>query len=149
MGRPLMSRLSSGRISGPSSIVRPRPSKTRPSISSDTPSSMERPRKRTLLFERLIPVEASKSCTRASEPLISRTLQRRRSPFASSISPSSSYLTFSTLLTSIRGPATSCIVRYSFGIYRSSLLITEANSAASSSEIFLYSSSTLSSTVYL
>ena len=38
------------------------------------------------------------------------------SPFASSISASSSYVTFSTPLTSISGPATSCIVLYSFGI---------------------------------
>ena len=59
IGRPLISLLSSGRISGPSSIGRPRPSNTRPSISPDTPSSMLRPRNRTLLLLRLIPAAFS------------------------------------------------------------------------------------------
>ena len=116
IGNPLMSRRSSGRISGPPSIGRPRPSNTRESISSDTPSSILLPRKRTLLLSRLIPVEASNSCTRALPSSISRTLQRRFSPFASSISPSSSYATSLTPRTSIRGPATSCMVLYSLGI---------------------------------
>ena len=110
MGRPLISMRASGRISGPSSIGRPRPSKTRPSISSDTPSSMLRPRKRTLLLDRLIPVELSKSCTSTSLPFTSSTLHRLVSPLASSISPSSSYVTPSTPRTSISGPATSCML---------------------------------------
>ena len=59
IGRPLISLLSSGRISGPSSIGRPSPSKTRPSISPDTPSSMLRPRKRTLLLLKLMPAAFS------------------------------------------------------------------------------------------
>ena len=116
IGRPLMSSRRSGKISGPSSMGRPRPSKIRPSMSSLTPNSIVLPRKRTRLFERLMPVELSKSCTSALPSLISSTLQRRFSPFASSISASSSYVTFSTPFTSIRGPATSCMVLYSFGI---------------------------------
>ena len=40
IGRPFMSRRSSGRISGPLSMVRPSPSNTLPSMSSDTPSSI-------------------------------------------------------------------------------------------------------------
>ena len=90
MGRPLISLLSSGKISGPSSMGRPRPSKTRPSISSDTPSCMLLPRKRTLELDRLIPVEFSNNCTKALFPSISSTLHLRVSPFASSISASSS-----------------------------------------------------------
>jgi len=113
---PLISMRASGRISGPPSIGLPKPSNTRPSISSETPSSIVRPRKRTLLLERLIPVELSNNCTNALLPLISSTLQRRFSPLNSSISPSSLYATFSTPRTSINGPATSCMVLYSFGI---------------------------------
>src|SRR5699024_12843619 len=78
--------------------------------------SMLLPRKRTLLLDRLIPVELSKSCTSTSLPLTSSTLQRLVSPSASSISPSSSYVTPSTPRTSISGPAISCMVLYSFGI---------------------------------
>ena len=116
MARPATSLRSSGRISGPPSIGLPSPSKTRESISSETPNSMLLPRKRTLEDSRLIPVEDSNNCTSAFPSSISRTRQRRRSPFASSISPSSSYATSSTPRTSIRGPATSCMVLYSFGI---------------------------------
>lgn len=116
MGSPLISRRFSGKISGPPSIGLPRPSKTRLSISALTPSCMLLPKKRTLLLERLIPAEFSNNCTNALPPSISSTLQRRFSPFASSISPRSLYRTSSTPLTSIRGPATSSIVLYSFGI---------------------------------
>ena len=139
----------SGRISGPSSIGLPRPSNTRPSISSDTPSSMLRPRKRTLLLERLIPAELSKSCTSTSLPLTSSTLQRLVSPSASSISPSSSYVTPSTPRTSISGPATSCMVLYSLGIYRSSFPNALAICTLNSSSAFLNSSSRASSCTYL
>ena len=128
---------------------RPSPSKTRPSISSDTPSSILRPRKRTLLLDKLIPVELSKSCTSTSLPSTSSTLQRLVSPSASSISPSSSYVTPSTPRTSISGPATSCMVLYSFGIYRSSFTYASAICALSSSSTFLYSSSRASSCTYL
>ena len=76
-------------------------------MSGETPKSRLLPKKRTLLSERLIPVEASKSCTRALSPFTSNTLHLLISPFASSISPSSSYFTFSTPVTTIRGPATS------------------------------------------
>ena len=84
-------------ISGPPSMGRPIPSKTRPSISGDTASSMPWPRKRTLLFQRLMPAEFSNSCTSTLLPLTSRTRQWRMSPLGSSISPSSSYPTPSTL----------------------------------------------------
>ena len=52
---------------------RPRPS-SGGSMSSLTPSSMLRPKKRTLLLSRLMPVELSNSCTRALPSLISSTL---------------------------------------------------------------------------
>ena len=57
----------------------PMPSKTRPSISSDTASSSGWPRKRILLSFRLMPAEFSNSCTTAVSPLHSRTLQCRTS----------------------------------------------------------------------
>ena len=50
---------------------------------------MLRPKKRTLLLLRLMPVELSNSWTSAFPPSISSTLQRRFSPLNSSISPSS------------------------------------------------------------
>ena len=113
MGVPLTSRRFSGMSAGPPSIGLPRPSNTRESISDETGSSIERPRNLTFESARLIPAAESKSCTRALVPSTSSTLQRRVSPFGSSISPSSSYLTPSTSLIIIRGPATS---RNSFGI---------------------------------
>ena len=116
IGSPLMSRLSSGRISGSPSIGLPMPSKTLPSISSETPSSMLRPRNLTLLESRLMPAEFSNSWTIAFVPSTSSTLHLLFSPFDSSISPSSLYVTPSTPRTIIRGPATSCIVLYSLGI---------------------------------
>ncbi len=108
-----MSSRFSGMIRGPSSLGLPMPSKMRPSISKETPSSKVRPRKRTLLPWRFIPAEPSKSWIKALVPSASRTRPRRRSPVERRISTSSSNLTFSTPSTSIKGPATSRMVIYS------------------------------------
>ena len=107
IGAPLMSILFSGIISGPPSIGLPIPLNTLPSMSGDTPKSSDFPKNLTLLSARFIPVELSNNCTSAVSPFTSNTLHLLVSPFESSISPSSSYVTPSTPVTSIRGPATS------------------------------------------
>ena len=109
----------SGMTGAPLSRGRPIPSKTLPSISSLTPSSMLLPKNLALAVEICNPEDPSKSCTSALSPLISRTLPFLLSPSDCSISTSSSYLTPSTPSTSIRGPTTSLIVLYSFSILSS------------------------------
>ena len=89
MGVPLMSKRALGMMGAPSSLGRPMPSNTRPSMSGDTASSMEWPRKRALASEIFSPWELSNSCTRALSPLTSSTRPERISPLACSISTSS------------------------------------------------------------
>ncbi len=147
----------SGISSGPPSMGRPSPSNTRDSISREAGSSIARPRNRTLDSARLIPAAFSNNWTSALPPSISSTLQRRRSPFCSSISPSSLNLTFSTSLIIISGPATSRMVLYSFGIDCTPLYFYRSSSACCSASVISlsrrdrseeYSSSTLSSAAY-
>ncbi len=116
MGAELISIRFSGMISGPPSIGRPKPSKTRPSMSCETASSMERPKKRTLQSCRLMPEEPSNNCSKATSPLASKTRPRRVLPSPSLISANSPYLTSLTFSTSIKGPTSSRTVLYSFSI---------------------------------
>ena len=119
---PLISLLSSGIISGPLSFGLPIPSKTLPSISSETPISSGLPKNLAFVPFKFIPVEPSKICTMAFEPLISSTLPLLFSPVCNSISTNSSYLTPSTPSTTIKGPTTSVTVLYSLSILYPSLI---------------------------
>ena len=89
------------------------PLKTRPSMSRDTASWSGWPKKRMRESARLMPADASNSCTTARSPLTSSTLQRRVLPSERTISASSSYVTPCTWSTTIRGPEISRMVLYS------------------------------------
>ena len=121
MTSPLISIIFSGKMAGPLSFGRPKPSNTRPIISSETPSSSGCPKKRTAESFKLIPLVPSKICTKALSSCTSKTWPRRNSPFCKRTSISSSYLTPCTRSTAIKGPTTSPIVRYSLIIRHSSL----------------------------
>ena len=100
-------------ICGPRSLGLPEPSKTRPTMSSDTPSCWERPRNRTRAPWTSRPTVPSKTWTTACSVEMSRTWPRRRRPPAVSISTSSPNLTSATFSTMTSGPTMFDTVWYS------------------------------------
>ena len=109
-----MSRFFSAMISAPPSMGRPAPLKMRPSMSSETDSCKDLPKKRALEPSVPTPRVASNIWTKAMSSRASRTLPSLFSPVAVVTSTNSSYLMPSTPSTMRSGPAIEVIDLYSF-----------------------------------